>query len=136
MSNMRRIFLIGDKMKVYIEKIGLMRPKFNPKNQKLNLDLNWGIDYKNTEGLNIKYDCTLKTFQTFPLNFKTEGILKLEENEEFLQEEISQIIFDKSFEMFMEMISLTKDYSANLKEINNVPTNKNLNETIEQSFYQ
>lgn len=104
-------------MKIYMQKIGMLRPNFNPKNQKLNLDLDWSVDYRDTDLKFIKYDCILRTYENFPLNFKVEGILKLQESEKFQKEEISQIIFDKAFEILMKMVSLTKESDEMLEDL-------------------
>lgn len=103
-------------MKIYMQKIGMIRPNFNPKNKKLNLDLDWSVDYRDTDQKFIKYDCILRTYEDFALNFKVEGVLKLQESEKFLKEEVSQIIFDKAFEILMKMVSLTRESSYSIKD--------------------
>ena len=36
-------------MEIYMQKIGLIRDDVNPKNLSLNLDIDWAVEYKNTD---------------------------------------------------------------------------------------
>lgn len=93
-------------MEVYIEKVAMIRPLTNPKNCDLDLEMDWSIDYTKTDQNNIGYNCVLKSI-FLDLNFKIEGILKLEAFEEFREETSSQIIVNNSFDILMKMFSLT-----------------------------
>lgn len=95
-------------MEIYMQKIGMIRQDFNPKNSKLNLDIDWSIEYKNTDQDQIDFDIILKSCENFTLNFKIEGILKLDLFETFAQDEISQIIFNQACNVLMDMISITR----------------------------
>lgn len=96
-------------MKIYMQKIGMIRQEENPKNSKLNLDIDWTIDYIHKDPKNIDFNIIIKSLQDFDLKVKIEGILELNYNEEFIQEEISQIIFQKACSVFMDMISITRE---------------------------
>ena len=96
-------------MKIYMQKIGMIRQDINPKNSKLNLDIDWTIDYIHKDPKNIDFNIIIKSLRNFDLNVKIEGILELNANENFIQEEISQIIFQKACSVFMDMISITRE---------------------------
>ena len=96
-------------MKIYMQKIGMIRQDINPKNSKLNLDIDWTIDYIHKDPKNIDFNIIIKSLNNFNLNVKIEGILELNSNENFNQEEISQIIFQKACSVFMDMISITRE---------------------------
>lgn len=93
-------------MKVYIEKVAMIRPLTNPKNCDLDLEMDWSIDYTKIDQKNIGYNCVLKSI-FLDLNFKIEGILNLGDFEEFREETTSQIIVNNSFDILMKMFSLT-----------------------------
>ena len=93
-------------MKVYIEKVAMIRHLTNPKNCDLDLEMDWSIDYTNMDQKNIGYNCILKS-AFLDLDFKIEGILKLEAFEEFREDSSSQIIVNNSFDILMKMFSLT-----------------------------
>ena len=96
-------------MKIYMQKIGLIRPDFNPKNSSVNMDIDWSVEYTNTDQKEINFDIILKTCENFVLNFKIEGVLKLNSFEEFVQEDVSQIIFYQACNVLMDMISITRE---------------------------
>lgn len=95
-------------MKIYMQKIGMIRQDMNPENSTLNLDIDWTIEYVHKDQKDIDFSILIKSLQNFNLNVKIEGNLKLNPNEEFNQEEISQIIFQKACSVFMDMISITR----------------------------
>lgn len=101
-------------MKIYMQKIGMIRPDFNPKNKSLELDVDWVVEYTDINNNQTKFDIVLKSSENFTLNFKIEGIVKLDSFEKFVQEEISQIIFHQSFKVLMDMISITKESNHNI----------------------
>ena len=103
-------------MEINIEKIGMIRPFSNPKNQNINLEIDWSVDYYDTDQNQVKFDCILKSTSSFDLNFKVEGLLNLEKFEEFNYDVCSQIIFDKAFEILMSMFSLTRQSSHILQK--------------------
>ena len=92
-----------------MQKIGLIRDEVNPKNASLNLDIDWFVEYTNTDQDDINFDIVLKSCENFNLKFKVEGIVKLELFEEFVQEEVSQIIFGQACNVLMDMISITRE---------------------------
>ena len=96
-------------MKIYVQKIGMIRQDINPKNSKLNLDIDWTIDYIHKDQKNIDFSLIIKSLNNFNSNVKIEGILELNSNEDFIQENISQIIFQKACSIFMDMISITRE---------------------------
>ncbi|WP_407421989.1 pilus assembly protein [Methanobrevibacter sp.] len=98
-------------MEIYMQKIGLIRDDVNPKNLSLNLDIDWAVEYRNTDQEMIDFDIILKSCEKFELNFKIEGIIILGMFEKFSQEEVSQIIFHKACKVLMDMVSITRESS-------------------------
>ncbi|WP_406533006.1 pilus assembly protein [Methanobrevibacter sp.] len=96
-------------MEIYMQKIGLIRDDANPKNSNLNLDIDWFVEYTNTDQDKINFNIVLKSSGNFNLNFKVEGIIILDLFEEFVQEDVSQIIFHHACNVLMDMISITRD---------------------------
>ena len=96
-------------MEIYMQKIGLIRDDKNPKNTNLNLDIDWFVEYTNMDQDEINFNIVLKSCGNFNLNFKVEGILKLDLHEEFVQENISQEIFYHACNVLMDMISITRE---------------------------
>ncbi len=92
-----------------MQKIGLIREDTNPKNTNLDLDIDWSVEYTNTDQKMINFNIILKSCGNFNLNFKVEGIVKLDLFEEFNQEELSQVIFYHAFNVLMDMISITRE---------------------------
>lgn len=100
---------MGSIMKIYMQKIGLIRDDINPKNTSLNLDVDWFVEYTNTDQDNINFTIVLKSCGNFNLNFKVEGVIKLDLFEEFIQEDASQVIFCHACNVLMDMISVTRE---------------------------
>lgn len=109
-------------MEIYMQKIGMIRQDFNPKNSRLNLDIDWSVEYMNAHQDQINFDIILKSCNGFTLDFKIEGIVKLDLFEEFIQEKISQILFDKACNVLMEMISITGQSTHRLSNYENPST--------------
>ena len=104
-------------MKICMRKIGLIRPDFNPRNSSLNMDIDWSIEYTNTDRDIVNFDIILKSCGEFSLNFKIEGIVMLDLFEEFIQDDVSQIIFHQACNTFMDMISITRESVHILSEM-------------------
>lgn len=96
-------------MEIFMQKIGMIRQEINLKNSSFNLDIDWSVDYIHIDQKNIGFDLMLKSLENFNSSFKIEGTIKLNSNEEFVQEEISQIIFQKACSIFMDIISITRE---------------------------
>lgn len=103
-------------MEITVEKIAMIRENFNPKNRNLNLDVDWYLEYTNTDQKEIGYNIVLKSAEYLNLNFKLEGLVILGDLEEFIQENCSQIIFHHACTMLMNMISLTRQTNHNLMQ--------------------
>lgn len=106
-------------MKIYMQKIELFRPNTNPKNKQLDLDIDWAVEYDDITKEQMKFNIILKSFKNFTLNFKIEGIVKLDSFEKIVQDEISQKIFHQSIKVLMDMISITRESThdiSNTKE--------------------
>ena len=101
-------------MKIYMQKIGMIRQDLNPKNSTLNLDIDWTVEYIHRDQKNIGFNIIIKTLRNFDFNVKIEGFLELNSNENFIQEEISKIIFQKACSVFMDMISITRQSAHSL----------------------
>ena len=96
-------------MKIYMQKIGMIRHEINPKNSTLNLDIDWVIDYIHKDQKCINFVIIIKSLKNFNFNVKIDGFLELNSNENFIQDEISQIIFQRACDIFMDMISITRE---------------------------
>lgn len=96
-------------MELCMQKIGLIRPDFNPRNSSLNMDIDWSVEYTNTDQREVNFDIILKSCENFILNFEIEGYVKLDLFEEFVQEDVSQIIFYQACNVLMDMISITRE---------------------------
>ena len=96
-------------MKIYMQKIGMIRPDVNPKNLSLNLNIDWSIEYCDTDQKQISFNIILKSFEQFILDFKIEGVVELSAFEKFIQEDVSQLIFHQACTVLMDMISLTRE---------------------------
>ena len=113
-------------MEITVERIALIRENYNPKNTNLNLDVDWFVEYTNTDQKNINYEIVLKSAEYLNLNFKIAGLLQLGDLEEFIQKDCSQIIFHHACTMLMNMVSLTRQSNYELiKEDINSAVNLN-----------
>jgi hypothetical protein len=101
-------------MEIYMNKIGILKQDVNPTNSTVNLNIDWAVEYTNTDQDEINFDIILKSCESFNFSFKIEGILKLGLFETFVQDEISQLLFDKACNILMDMISITRQTSHNL----------------------
>lgn len=107
----------------------MIRENYNPKNTNLNLDIDWSVEYTNTDQRDINFDIILKSAEYFNLNFKLEGLIRLEDLENFIQQECSQIIFHHACNLLMDMFSLTRQ--SNYELINeDIGTTVNLNTAL------
>ena len=86
----------------------MIREDYNPKNTNLNLDVDWSVEYTGTDQRDIKYNIIIKSVEYLNLNFKLEGLVRLNDFEEFIQQDCSQIVFHHACNMLMNMISLTR----------------------------
>ncbi len=109
-------------MEIYMQKIGLIRPNFNPKNSSLDLDIDWDIEYVHSDQKEINFDITLTSVENFKLNFKIEGVVVLDLFENFIQDDVSQIIFYRACNVLMDMISLTRQSSHILSNEDKYPS--------------
>ena len=105
-------------MKIYMQKIELLRPEINPKNKQLDLDIDWVVEYDNITQNQMTFDIVLKSCKNFTLNFKIEGIVKLDSFETLVQDEISQKIFHQSIKVLMDMISITRESTHDISNTN------------------
>ena len=121
------LIIIGESsVEITVEKIAMIRENQNPKNTNLNLDIDWSVEYTNTDQRDINYNIVLRSAEYLNLNFKVEGLIRLDIFEEFLQRECSQIVFHHACTMLMDMISLTRQSSYELlKEDTNSAVNLN-----------
>lgn len=110
-------------MRLFIEKIDMIRQKENLKNQEIQLDFDWAIDFRNTDSEVFDFVCTIKSFTHFSMRFIFEGSVELQLCENFVKDEVSKIILDKASEMIFNMISITRDSSINLQNENILANN-------------
>ena len=108
MNNLQIILIIigESRVEITVEKIAMIRESFNPKNTLLNLDIDWSVEYRDTDLKDIKYDIILKSEEY--LNFKLTGLISLGEFEEFIQKDCSEILFHHACSVLMNVISLTR----------------------------
>lgn len=107
-------------MKIYMQKIGMVRPDVNPKNTSLILDIDWSIDFFDTHLNEVKFCIILRSLNQFKTDFKIEGYVGLDEFEKFNQKEVSQLIFNQACSVFMDMISLTRESTHILSKPENL----------------
>ncbi|MBR2558360.1 MAG: pilus assembly protein [Methanobrevibacter sp.] len=113
-------------MEITVENIAMIRTGYNPKNTNLNLDIDWSVEYMDTDQRDIKYGIVLKSCECFDLNFKLGGLVRLGDFEEFIQQDCSQIVFNHACNILMNMISLTRQSNYELlKEDMNSTVNLN-----------
>ncbi|WP_067040423.1 hypothetical protein [Methanobrevibacter sp. YE315] len=101
-------------MEITVEEIAMIRENYNPKNTNLNLDVDWSVEYRNTDQRDIQYDFVLKSCEYLNLNFKISGLVRLDNFEEFIQQDCSQIVFHHACNILMSMISLTRQSNYEL----------------------
>lgn len=122
--------MIGESsVEITVEKIAMIRENYNPKNANLNLDIDWSVEYTNTDQRDVNYNIVLRSSEYLNLNFKVEGLIRLEIFEEFLQKECSQIVFHHACTMLMNMITLTRQSNYELLK-SDVNSTVNLNATF------
>lgn len=113
-------------MEITVEKIAMIRENYNPKGTNLNLDVDWSVEYTDTDQRDIQYNIILRSAEYLNLNFKLEGLIRLNDFEEFNQQDCSQIVFHHACNMLMNMISLTRQSNYELfKEDINSTVNLN-----------
>ena len=101
-------------MEITVENMAMFRANHNPKNTDLNLDIDWSVEYTNTDQKNIGYDIILKSVSGFDLSFKLGGLIRLGDFEEFIQQDCSQIVFHHACSILMDTISLTRQSNYEL----------------------
>ena len=101
-------------MEITVDKIAMFRANYNPKNTNLNLDIDWSVEYANTDQRDINYDIVLKSVDYFDLKFKIGGLIRLGDFEEFIQQDCSQIVFHHACSILMNVISLTRQSNYEL----------------------
>ncbi len=122
--------MIGESsVEITVEKIAMIRENYNLKNANLNLDIDWSVEYINTDQRDVNYNIVLRSSEYLNLNFKVEGLIRLEIFEEFLQKECSQIVFHHACTMLMNMITLTRQSNYELLT-DDVNSTVNLNATF------
>lgn len=102
-------------MEITVKKLQMIRPEINPKNCNLNLDVDWNVDYNETDSSSLEYVCNLKSVNEFPIALVVEGNVEFE-GLEVLSKELTGMILDNCFKIMINMVNLTKE--SNVK-INN-----------------
>ena len=116
MNNLEIILIIigESSVEITVEKIAMIRENYNPTNTNLNLDVDWSVEYEDTDQRDVKYNIIIRSAEYLNLNFKLEGLLRLGDFEEFIQQDCSQIVFHHACNMLMNMISLTRQSNYEL----------------------
>lgn len=110
--------MIGESsVEITVEKIAMIREDYNPKNMELNLDIDWSVEYSNTDQRDVNYNIVLRSSEYLNLNFTVSGLIRLDIFEEFLQQECSQIVFNHACTMLINMMTLTRQ--SNYELLNN-----------------
>lgn len=110
--------MIGESsVEITVEKIAMIRENYNLKNANLNLDIDWSVEYINTDQRDVNYNIVLRSAEYLNLNFTVSGLIRLDIFEEFLQQECSQIVFNHACTMLMNMMTLTRQ--SNYELLNN-----------------
>lgn len=108
-------------LNVCVNKIKLIRPGNNPKSCDLNLNVDWSIEYNQTDEGNMGYVCTLNAIGEMPLKFAVKGFLECENQIEDLEkrsDELSPLILDKCMNTMINIVNATKNSTIT---INTVP---------------
>ena len=86
------------------------------KNQTLELDMDWNIEYKRISNTSYGYICNLK-MEEFPISFVVEGVVEFDKNVDHISEDISQSILDRLLQILVGMINLTKETVIEIKTL-------------------
>jgi hypothetical protein len=113
-SQLRAVIIMN--IKITIERLKFERPKENPKNMKLELNLSWSIEYKRIDDNSLNYTCKLKTDNEFPISFTVEGTIEFENGITTISDDISQCILDNMAQILINMVNLTRDRDIDLKD--------------------
>ena len=66
-------------MEIYMQKIGLIRDDVNPKNLSLNLDIDWAVEYTNTDQEMIDFDISYTLVQKLENDDEKDGFIVVSE---------------------------------------------------------
>jgi len=107
----------GEAMEISVKKLQMIRPEINPKNCNLNLDVDWDVDYKETDSSSLEYVCNLKTINEFPIHLTVEGNVEFE-SLEALSKELTGMILDNCFKIMINMVNITQEASIKVNTSN------------------
>lgn len=94
-------------MEISILKMQMSRPEINPRSCDLHLNIDWHVDYHETEDSSLGYVCTIKTVDKFPITLIVEGNVGFENLE--IPKETTQLILDNSMKIMLNMVNITKE---------------------------
>lgn len=106
---------------ICMTKIKMIRPENNLKSRNLNLNVDWAVEYKEDTEKPLEYTCNLKTIGEFPITFAVQGFVGLKSNEKFekISGDLSRMILDKSMNVMVNMINVTRDTPLDFKACSN-----------------
>ncbi|WP_048196767.1 hypothetical protein [Methanocaldococcus vulcanius] len=109
-------------LKLSVKKINLVRPEDNPKNKKVEMNIDWNIECEMVDVNFYKYFCLIE-IKNFPILFTAEGYVEIiYEKPVNLSDKILKVMFKHILTVMMEILGITKTYSTSLEEISNLDT--------------
>lgn len=113
--------IYNTKIKISMNKIKMVRPETNPTSCKINLNVDWNIEYKKKQEDKLEYTCTLDGIGEMPLKLAIQGSVEcknINKNLEKNYENLSQHILDNTMNTLIKMVNVTKD---TIFTINTIP---------------
>lgn len=108
----------------------MVRPKNNPHNCNIKLDIDWNIEYTKKDVNSVEYECTLNTSSKMPIAFAVQGLVEFEELTELDENytNFSQLVLDNSMQSLLNVINATNDTTINTNKL--YRDNMNVNSKI------
>jgi hypothetical protein len=102
---------------ICMTKIRMIRPETNLKSCNLDLNVNWAVEYNEENEKHLGYLCKLRTDEEFPIIFAAQGFVGLKSNETFekISADLSRLILDKSMNIMVNMVNMTRDTPLDFK---------------------
>ncbi|WP_424356042.1 hypothetical protein [Methanobacterium sp. MBAC-LM] len=101
-------------MKISVNKLQIIRPEKDPKKPNIDLDVDWYVDFKEKSNSSLEYSCTIKTSDKYPITFRINGTVGLEDLKDPANI-LPSAIFDNSLKIMLNMLNLTKSADINIK---------------------
>ncbi len=109
-------------LKLSVKKISLVRPEDNPKNKKVEMNVDWNIECEMVDVNFYKYFCLIE-IKNFPILFTAEGYFEIiSEKPVNISNKILEVVFKQILTIMIETLGITKTYSTSLEEISSLNT--------------